>query len=202
MLKKSAGIIGTGRLGGALAKGLFNAGYEVRFLASQNRTQAEKIAKVVGASIIEPPYRELNQIDLVFLTIPDNEIAAVVNELAAIKIDWKGKLVFHCSGAAPSDILKPLKDKGAVAASLHPLQTFPPDAGPERFKDVYFAVEGNGYTPGASIAKDLGGIPIRLDSVNKTLYHAAACTVSNFLTGLTAAAREMLFTAGNTRDIC
>lgn len=192
----SVAIIGTGRLGTALALGLKGAGYEVKFLASKPPSGAKQIAGKVGALVIEPPYRELVEADLVFLTVPDSVIEGVADEIARSTVEWKGRTVIHCSGALTTDVLAPITERGGNTLSIHPLQTFPPGSEPERFKGIYFAVEGEDYPLGERIARDLGGIPFRLKADSKVLYHASATIASNYLFVLASAAAETLKAAG------
>jgi len=196
-MPETVSIIGTGKLGSALARGLHGAGYAVRFIASKPPSGAEQMATELGAEVIDEPYNEIAGTDIIFLTVPDDEIekiAVSITENSAS--DFRGKTFVHCSGAKKADILKPLADKGAVILSLHPLQTFPPGCGAERFRDVFFAVEGEDCSVGEEIARALGGTPFRIDSKKKGLYHASAVLASNYLFGLAIAAGETLENAG------
>ena len=197
----TAAIIGAGRLGGALAKGLQKADIKVKYIGDISSESAEKLAAEIGAGISAPPFKEAPSASLIFLTVPDGELASLSKMLSEADTVWQGKHVFHCSGALASDILSALKMKGAIIASFHPLQTFPQNAGPERFTSVYFAIEGEEYDLGANIAARLGGIPFRLTAESKTLYHAAACMASNYLVALAGASREMLGAAGLPSEV-
>lgn len=194
--KLTAALIGAGKIGGALARGLSSAGYRLECIASKPHQSAAALADEVGAKAIQPPYCELNETSLVFICVPDDEIMNVSCELADSGVDWRGKTVFHTSGALTSEELAPLSGSGAVCGSLHPLQTFPPGSGAERFRGVFFAVEGEAYDLGAEIATSLGGIPFRLKAEGKTLYHAAAVMAGNFIAVLAAAGRDILSAAG------
>lgn len=196
-MHESVSIIGTGKLGSALARGLHEAGYTVRFIASKPPSGAEQLAMELGAEVIDEPYNEIAGTDIIFLTVPDDEIKKVAEIISGNStIDFQGKTFIHCSGAKKADIMKPLADKGAVILSLHPLQTFPPGSGAERFRDVFFAVEGEDCAVGNQIARDLGGTPFRIESQKKGLYHASAVLASNYLFGLAIAAGETLKNAG------
>ena len=94
---------------------------------------------------------------IVWITVPDDAIAGVARALAQSQ-DWKGKIVFHSSGALTSDELVSLRGKGARVASVHPMMTFVRGAVPE-MAGVAFAVEGDATAVRAarSIVEDLGG---------------------------------------------
>ena len=194
-------LIGTGRLGGALSLALHQAGFQVEYLACKSSNRAAEIAKIINGQFIHPPYAEIENVATLFLTVPDDVIQEIAGALSASPINWDNKTVIHCSGALTSYILSALGEKGANMLSFHPLQTFPPEPAPQRFKGIYFALEGNDYSLGESLAKTLGGIPFKLKAKSKILYHAAACAASNFLYGLTEAAKEMNRSAGIEEDL-
>ncbi len=200
MRNHSIALIGAGRVGSALARGLKAAGFNLRYIASKPPADAEALTRETGAKVIAPPYRELENADLIFLAVPDGEIADAAAELAEAPLDWKGKTVLHTSGALTSEALKPLRKKGALCGSFHPLQTFPPGCGGERFKGIHFAVEGEGFELGSEIARALGGKPFRLSAEAKAHYHAAAVVSANFIFALAAAAREILADGGLDRN--
>lgn len=198
--KEKTAIIGVGRLGAALARALHTAGCRVLYISSLEKREAEKVAVETGAEYIRPPYKQLSEIDLVFITVPDGKIEPVAEELSNNGVDWRGKTVIHCSGALTSQILKPLKAKGASVMSLHPLQSFPADATGDRFHGVYFALEGDNIELGKLLASYLGGKPVIISPENKSLYHAAATIASNHLFGLLYAAVETTQAAGIPRE--
>ena len=192
-MKKSVAIIGTGRVGTALALGLDQAGYNVKYAASVPSDDAKALAGRIGASCIEFPYREVKDADIIFLTVPDGTIASVASELAKTSsVNWDGKLVIHTSGALTSELLEPLKMLGAETISIHPLQTFPPGSKPERLRGIYFAIEGDQSEAADEMVRDLGGIPFHIKRANKILYHAAASIASNYLFALVGTAVRTL----------
>jgi predicted short-subunit dehydrogenase-like oxidoreductase (DUF2520 family) len=79
----------------------------------------------------------------------------------------------HSSGALSSDVLSPLKRKGASTASLHPMMTFVPGATP-RMEEVPFAVEGDSRAVAVArrIVRDLGAESFTIKKTAKPLYHA------------------------------
>jgi predicted short-subunit dehydrogenase-like oxidoreductase (DUF2520 family) len=102
-------IVGPGRLGSALAINLSRAGWKVeRLLVRKGGTKSRKVARLarqVGARVAglgESPAGS----GLVWITVPDDAIAAVAKELAALQT-WRGVMVFHSSGALSSDELQP-----------------------------------------------------------------------------------------------
>ena len=199
-MKERAAVIGCGRLGGSLAVRLSEIGYEVKFVSSASGTRASEFSKMIGSSLLKLPSAELAELDIVFIAVPDSEIVNVVDSLIESLTLWKGKKVYHCSGALTSEVLQPLREAGASTLAFHPLQTFPAGIQTERFIDIYFAIEGDDIKGGHILASRLGGQAIVIKSEGKALYHAAACTISNYLFGLADAAVKMLQAGDVNRD--
>jgi predicted short-subunit dehydrogenase-like oxidoreductase (DUF2520 family) len=135
--------------------------------------------------------RELDcaEVELVVLCVPDRAIAEVA---AAIP---PGPWVAHTSGACRLDALAPHTRR----FSLHPLQTFTLDRGPEQLDGAWAAVSGetpDALTAGDSAARLLGLKPFELDDEMRPLYHAAASFVSAFLVTLHDVAAELMEAAG------
>jgi predicted short-subunit dehydrogenase-like oxidoreductase (DUF2520 family) len=110
--------------------------------------------------------------DIVWICHTDDALAETA-KLLAHKPGWAGKIVLHSSGALTSDVLSPLKRKGASTASLHPMMTFVPGATP-RMDEVPFAVEGDSRAVAVArrIVRDLGAESFAVKKTAKPLYHA------------------------------
>jgi predicted short-subunit dehydrogenase-like oxidoreductase (DUF2520 family) len=127
--------------------------------------------------------------ELVLLCVPDRAIA----ELAA-GIE-PGSWVAHVSGATPLAALDPHTRR----FSLHPLQTFTLDRGPEQIDGAWTAVTAE--TDGArrlarELATTLGLKPFDLDDDARLLYHAGAAIASNYLVTLYRSASRLFEDAG------
>lgn len=198
-------IVGPGRLGTALALSLSKAGYVVRDLVVREgrgvSRQATKLARQVKARAFALGEAQLES-DLVWITVPDDAIASVAASLAASQA-WRGKRVFHSSGALTSDVLGLLREKGAKVASVHPGMTFVSRSVP-RMKGVPFGVEGD---PAAvrlakKVISDLGGNVFPIAKNDKVLYHAFGSFASPMLIALMAALENVGKAAGiKQRDL-
>ena len=81
--------------------------------------------------------------------------------------------------------------------SLHPLQAFASvDNALAILSGTHFGIEGEEEDLGEEIVKDLGGIPHKIFSDQKTLYHAGAVVASNYLVVLASLAVELFTEAG------
>ena len=166
-----------GRLGTALARRLTEAGYSANGISRKGRAAA------------------LVRADVVWLCVPDGEIARAANTLS--KVEWKGKYAFHSSGVLSSDALTSLRDSGARVASVHPLMTFVKGSVPE-LKGVPFAIEGDGSAVRVArgIVHDLGGQAVAIKKQDKVAYHAFATMICPLLVSLLAASEQTATLAG------
>ena len=195
----SIGVVGAGRLGGALATALLAAGYAVSRVASRTHERAEALAtRLEGARAVEAA-AVVGECDLVVLAVPDAAIEAV-----AAALPWRaGQAGVHCSGALGLDVLAAVSAAGGLVGCLHPLQSFPSlDGAVERFRGVTCGIEAATPLDGwlATMARDLGARPLDLAGVDRALYHAAAVLVSNDAVALMAAATQVWSAAGLPRE--
>ena len=192
-------IIGTGRVGGALAIALTRKNYTVENLVARNFRDAEKIAGLIKPPPKIVPADDFSAIhsDVILITTPDSEIENVAGRLAGSV--GKKQQVFHTSGSLSSEILKDLKAAGCQTGSIHPLVSIS-DArlGAERFADAYFCIEGDeqAIITAQKIVETLGGKFFSIATEYKTLYHAAAVMACGHLVALVDSAIETLSKCG------
>jgi predicted short-subunit dehydrogenase-like oxidoreductase (DUF2520 family) len=127
--------------------------------------------------------------DLVLLCVPDAAIPEVARELET------GPWVAHTSGGTPLSALEPHVRR----FSLHPLQTFTSERGPEQLDGAWAAVSAEsdeGLERGFQLAETLGLHPFELADADRPLYHAGAVFAATFLVTLHDAAVELLTAAG------
>jgi predicted short-subunit dehydrogenase-like oxidoreductase (DUF2520 family) len=127
--------------------------------------------------------------ELVLLCVPDSAIAEVAASLEP------GPWVAHVSGATPLAALAPHTRR----FSVHPLQTFTLARGPEQLDGAWAAVcaeTEDARATGFELAETLGLRPFELDDSARTLYHAGAVFVSNYLVTLHRAAAMLFESAG------
>jgi len=196
-------IVGAGNLGTALSVALPSAGYNVSLLATRNvrrrGRELQAIARRLRARVVEVGRTPL-ETDLIWITVPDDAIAATARVLATSQ-EWKGKFVFHSSGALTSDELAPLRRRGARVASVHPMMTFVRRSVPE-FVGVAFAVEGQPAAVRAAKAmvQSLGGNAYVIRKQNKALYHAFGSFASPLVIALMASIETVGRAAGVRRQ--
>ena len=122
--------------------------------------------------------------EVVLLCVPDRAIAGVARTIEP------GPWVGHVSGGTPLGALGPHVRR----FSLHPLQTFTHDRGPEQLDGAWAAVAGE-TEEAVGLATELAGVlglrPFVLADGKRALYHAGAAIASNYVVTLRRAAAEL-----------
>ena len=171
----------------------------MKFIAARAKNISSRetagLARRVKAQLVTLGKEPLDS-DLVWITVPDDAIAATASRLARTQ-DWQGKIVFHSSGALTSDDLAPLRERGAKVASVHPGMTFVRGPAPQML-GVAFAVEGD---PAATrlakrIVEAWGGTTYAINKRNKVLYHAFGSFASPLVIALMASLERVAKAAG------
>jgi predicted short-subunit dehydrogenase-like oxidoreductase (DUF2520 family) len=200
--KPSITIVGAGSLGSSLAVSLHKAGYRVKEVVSRakpaSRRRAQLLAKRIGARVVTIGKSAI-QSEVVWLCVPDREIR-VCAETLAHSGEWKGKVVFHSSGALSSRELRALQRHGAAVASVHPMMTFVADVVPD-LAGVPFAMQGSAAAVGMakSIIGDLGGQSFAIEEKRKAAYHAWGAFTSPLLIALLVTTERVAGQAGLSR---
>src|SRR5258708_6910274 len=192
-------LVGTGNLASVLGPALRAAGYTIDEVASRSLPESQRRAKVLArrlrakAATLADAALSAN---VIWLCHTDDAIAQTAIQLST-RTGWRGRIVFHSSGALTSDVLAPLKRAGAHVASLHPMMTFVPGTSPG-MRGVTFAVEGDkkAVTEALPIVRALkaGAFSIRKEA--KVLYHALGSFSSPLLVAELATAERVARAAG------
>lgn len=192
METKKLGIIGVGRVGGAL-----KAAFEVK--------TKDNVLLLHSSLGIESKVDVLEAAEIIFITVPDRFIESVANKIAK-KLGGKvnGKTFFHCSGALELEALASLEKLGARIGSIHPLQSFQKESKADIFEGIFMALDYNEEKT-KKTAEDLvnllGAKPFLVPKKQRKLYHAAACIASNYVVTTLDLAEELMATfLGNKKD--
>lgn len=193
-------IVGTGNLGTALALSLQRVGYTIGAVIARSRGaslgKAQRLAKLGARALTDAS--DLRA-EVIWFCVPDAEIARAARSLAG-KIEWKGRVALHSSGALTSDELAVLRRGGASVASVHPLMTFVRGSRPS-LAGVPFAVEGDARAMRAArrLVEDLGGRAYSIRKNDKAAYHAWGTFASPLFTALLATTEQVAALAGVNR---
>ena len=197
--KTAVSIIGSGRLGTALAVALLHRGYSVKSLVGRRLQRVRNAARFLDADVqllAAKELRSLRPADVFLITVPDDQIASVAGEMSRLEFT---ATALHTSGALSSNVLAPLRKRGWKTGSIHPLLSVSNAGDP--IEGAFWSVEGDeaAVRLGKAIVRDLGGKSFFIRSEDKPLYHAAAVMVSGNVTALFDVALEMLSECGIKR---
>jgi predicted short-subunit dehydrogenase-like oxidoreductase (DUF2520 family) len=199
-------LVGAGNLAQSLGPALRAAGYRIDAVVTRDpassRKRAAALAKSLGAQVISLQQAAPGS-DIIWICHTDDALAQTARLLSRqkgpAKNSWKGKIVFHSSGALSSSVLAPLRRAGAYVASLHPMMTFVPGTQPS-MREVPFAVEGDrqAVTAARGIAKAMGAEIFSISPRSKTLYHALGSFSSPLLVATLVTAERVGRASGLT----
>lgn len=193
-------IIGAGSVGTAVGVLLARAGYEMAGVASRTPESAARLASRLGAPSYERPEEAARVADIVLITTSDQAIGKVAREVALAGGFRAGQAAIHFSGSLTSEVLEPAARAGAIALSIHPLQSCPSgEAGIRNLPRAVYSIEGDqrGYELAEKLVRALGSSSFFfIDKEAKPLYHAAACVASNYLVTLLRLSQDLLARAG------
>ncbi len=189
--KPRIGFIGGGHAGLALGVAFSRAGWPVVAIASRDAERRARFIRLVpGSRAVDRGPALLDDVDLVFLTVPDDAVPSVASELRL----YGGQGIVHVSGALPASVLVSAQAAGTSAASFHPLVAFADvDGSVAALRGATVALEGDESLLGilSDLAWDIGAQPVRLPPGGKAAYHAAAVLAAGGFIGLLDAIAEL-----------
>jgi len=180
-------IIGAGNWGSSLAEAVLKS--ETPLLEVVVRRAGDRRRKFGESSVVLLKDAALDA-DLLWLCVPDREIAPVAERLSALRPDLRGQTVVHSSGAMTAKVLDSAKRAGAAVGAIAPVCSFP-TRDPVCLSGVNFVVEAASERSRktlSALVEKLGGAPLRVDSAKKALYHAAATMAAPLLVSAAHAA--------------
>jgi predicted short-subunit dehydrogenase-like oxidoreductase (DUF2520 family) len=198
-------IIGAGGVGSTLALLLYKAGYDIVSVLSKKKNSARKLARLVqcrkysdSLSDIDPATR------IILIAVPEEDIWGIGKELSThADLDFSKLAVFHTSGSLTSDALLPLRKKGAITFSLHPIQSFSKASSLAhqigQMRNVVYGFEGNkaAIQLARQLVKALCGTLVQIPKEGKILYHIACVFASNYPIALLGAVDDLAKRIGN-----
>jgi predicted short-subunit dehydrogenase-like oxidoreductase (DUF2520 family) len=200
-MAQTLNLIGAGRVGQTLAR-LWQQGgvFAVQDVLTASMSTAQVACGVIGAGRAVHSMAAMRAADVWMLAVPDAQIGAVAQQLAAsAKTAAPRTFVFHCSGAQGAALLQPLSALGWHCASAHCILSFTSvDAATAQFPGTPCALEGDAAAivalQDAFTAIDAHCFEVQ--SANKLLYHAAAVFATNFLPVLQSVAEDAWTASG------
>lgn len=196
-------IIGAGRLGGALAFALRQAGEHIDALIFRQHRPPKGL---VGSLEKDTEILTIDRLDvirsrMVIVAIQDDDLPEIPARLRG-KLS-SGTAILHTSGSVSSEVLAPLRLAKCHVGSMHPLASITSwKDGSAAFRGAYFGIEGDAkaIAAGRRLARKLGGHPFDLLTEKKALYHAAAVMSAGHVTALFDAAAAVMVESGVARS--
>lgn len=205
MIDHQLNVVGCGRLGRVLSK-LFLQSGSIQSIRVCNRSQAsaQQAVKIIGAGSAYASIAELPPSSLWMIGCGDGELRSLVEDLYAYAPFPQRCIVFHCSGALSSELLNPLRRRGALIASVHPVRSFAHvEISKESFAGTYCGVEGDPEAVAVlrELFAQIGGNLFELSPQAKLACHAGHVFASNYLVALLKSALDLYAAAGLSPDV-
>lgn len=193
------GFIGAGHVGFSLSKWINLKHNNVKGIYSLNIEDSKECARFSISEYYSNLSKLVNDCDTLFLTINDDSIQLVVDEL--IKLNVKNKTLIHTSGSLSSKIFNELNNYNKCY-SIHPIYAFSSKL--ESYKyldDIYFTLEGNNSDID-ELNELFNNKIVVIDKDKKEKYHLACSMISNMVCGITDIAETLFKDIGiNDRNI-
>ena len=181
------GFVGAGKVATAFGRYIHSKGAHISGYLDRHADKTAHACESTASRVFDSLGQLAGQSDVILITTRDDQIAGVGLQMCAQHCVEPRHLVGHMSGAHSSRILEAVSKQGAAAFSLHPLQAFADeDQSLAALPHTYFSLEG---APAAtdelrSLLKQMGNPYFKLRAEHKSLYHLAACVLSNYLVTL------------------
>lgn len=189
-------VVGFGRVGGALALGLRDAGWEVSTLPRSG----ESVRRAASLKVVLADHDALRGAELCFLAVPDSAVAQAA-ELVEEDLNPTAAVV-HCSGALTLDGLGAAPQRsGRPVGSFHPLVAISDPLDSLEGASAAVAASGRDLLPLLQrVARTLQMKPVEVPETGRAAYHAGAVMSAGLLVALADAAVCALEHAGLSRD--
>jgi predicted short-subunit dehydrogenase-like oxidoreductase (DUF2520 family) len=186
-------LVGAGRVGKTLGRLWQQAGVlQIQDVLTTRVASAQAAVDFIGAGHAVATPAQMRPADLWLIAVPDRQIAATAQQLAALGL--RPALAFHASGALGAAELAPLQSTGWRCASAHCILSFAdPATAQQQFHGTVCALEGDAAATQQiePLFAALGAQCFALASEHKLVYHAAAVWATNFLPVLQAQAEAL-----------
>ncbi|NQW87650.1 MULTISPECIES: Rossmann-like and DUF2520 domain-containing protein [unclassified Frigoribacterium] len=193
------GIVGAGRVGPVLGAALAAAGHAIvgiSAVSERSRDRAEAI--LPGVPLLTVP-EIVERSELVLLAVPDDQLADLVQGLAATGTWQPGQLVVHTSPRHGLEVLRPALSSGAIPLAIHPALAFTGTTiDLVRLRDAWCAVTAP--TPvqpiGQALVVEMGAEPVIVAEADRARYAEAIATATEFSAAIVAQSVGLLTELG------
>ena len=184
MVPPRIAFLGAGRLARGLALAFARGGLNVAAVASRSPESAGWLAQRLSAEGCQASALSMqaavDTADLVFITVPDDSIAAT-----AALLQWRsGVAAVHCSGATEVSALDAARRSGAATGGFHPMQVFTdPEAAAASLPGCTVSIEADEplFSQLRGIAEAIGCRALQLPPGSRARYHASGNYAAAFI---------------------
>ncbi|MFW5972569.1 MAG: Rossmann-like and DUF2520 domain-containing protein [Bacteroidota bacterium] len=187
-------IVGSGRVGSALANELMNAGERVIAVISRSPDDARARLRH-HVPLVRDMVDVRGDVGMLIIAVPDDAIETVARQMATRLPDPQRICAVHTSGLKTSAALTPFAKLGADVLSFHPVVSFAPaPVAASQIGGCTVTLEGTerGVGAGRRLARTLGAFPMEVTVDQKRIIHAAAVIAANYTVALAATAGRLL----------
>lgn len=179
-------FIGAGNLATHLSKAFHRSGFNISQIYSRTELSAKKLADNLNAQYTTSIKNIDSEADVYFVALNDSVVDNVLSQ-----INFKNKLVVHCSGSLPLSVLNEYSENVGV---LYPLQTFSKSRSVE-FISIPVFVESNSAGNESKlykIASKISNSVSILNSEKRKYLHISAVFACNFVNHFYTVSSEIL----------
>jgi len=196
-------FIGAGKVGTSLGVYLKNNNFNILGYYSRSLISTQKASQLTASEAFKN-LSEALEADIIFITVNDDSIEEVADNIGRFVNTYENKIFVHTSGALSSASLEILKNKTSHIVSIHPIQAFTDiECSVAQLKHTVFSIEGDleCIPTMTNLLDQCGNKHFTLGKDQKPLYHASACVMSNYLVTLLAYGFSMLNHMGLPEDL-
>lgn len=179
-------FIGAGNLATQLSKAFQIQGFFISQVYSRTEKSAKELAEVLSTRYTTLINEIDTNADVFVVALKDAAVEGVLSQ-----IDFKNKLVVHCSGSLPLSDLQKYSTKTGV---FYPLQTFFKTRYVD-FKSIPVFIEGNNFENEKillEVAHQISDSVAILNSEKRKILHISAVFACNFVNHLYTISSEIL----------
>ncbi len=203
-------VAGAGKAATAIASMLAAGGVPIKALIARSEESLRQAAALTGAenticaditSDCAACSDALSGSILLLIAVPDDSIALAARTLCSQRDDWSGSSVVHLSGATELSTLECFRKLGARIGVFHPCIPIRRRQ-PSLPSEVVYTFEGDEFL-GASLEEFVAawnGTFIKLNAVNRALYHCGTLFAAGHLAALMSCAARSVQRSGVSEE--
>ena len=181
------GIVGAGHVGPVLGAALAAAGHAIVGISAVSERSRDRAEAVLpGVPVLSVP-EVVERSELVLVAVPDDQLADLVEGLAATGAWQPGQLVVHTSAAHGLEVLEPARRAGAIPLAIHPALSFTGTTiDLVRLRDAWCAVTAAAPVQpiGQALVVEMGAEPVLVAEADRPRYAEAVATATEFSTAI------------------